>query len=108
MMSITFHPQMAGQSKRTIQTLENMLRACVLDLKGNWEEHLPLVEFAYNNSYQERIQMAPYEALYGRPCRSLICWSEVAERPAMGPDLVRDASEKVDLIQKHLFMDQSR
>ena len=65
MMSIAFHPQTDGQSKRTIQTLEDMLRACVLDLKGSWEKHLPLVEFAYNNSYQASIQMAPYEALYG-------------------------------------------
>ena len=68
MMSTTFHPQMDGQSKRTIQTLEDMLRAYVLDLKGSWEEHLLLVEFAYNNSYQASIQMAPYEALYVRPC----------------------------------------
>ena len=68
MISITFHPQTDSQLERTIQTLEDMLRACVLDLKGSWEEHLPLVEFAYNNSYQASIQMAPYEALYGRPC----------------------------------------
>ena len=61
------------QSERTIQVLEDMLRACVLDHKGSWEEHLPLVEFAYNNSYQASIQMAPYEALYGRPCRSPLC-----------------------------------
>ena len=76
MMSTGFHPQMEGQSERTIQTLEDMLRACVLDLKGSWEEHLPLVEFAYNNSYQVSIYMTPYEALYERPRRSLVC-SEV-------------------------------
>ena len=68
MMSTVFHPQMEGQLERTIQTLEDMLRACVLDLKGSWEEHLPLEKFAYKNSYQVSIQMAPYEALYGRPC----------------------------------------
>ena len=62
-MSIAFHPQTDGQSERTIQILEDMLQACVLDLKGSWGEHLPLVEFAYNNSYQASIQMAPYEAL---------------------------------------------
>ena len=67
-MSTAFHPQTDGKSERTIQVLEDMLRACVLDLKGSWEEHLPLVEFAYNNSYQASIQMSPYEALYGRPC----------------------------------------
>ena len=67
-MSTALHPQTDGQSERTIQILEDILRACVLDLKGSWEEHLPLVEFAYNNSYQASIQMAPYEDLYGRPC----------------------------------------
>ena len=68
MMSIAFHPQTDGQFERTIQVLEDMLRACVLDYKGSWEEHLPLVEFAHNNCYQASIQMAPYKALYGRPC----------------------------------------
>ena len=67
-MSTAFHPQTDGQSGGTIQILEDMLRAWVLDLRGSWEEHLPSVEFAYNNSYQASIQMAPYEALYGRPC----------------------------------------
>ena len=73
MMSTAFHTQTDGQPERTIEVLEDMLRACILDLKGCWEEHLPLVEFAYNNSYQASIQMAPYEPLYGRPCRSLVC-----------------------------------
>ena len=85
-----------------------MLRACVLDLKGSWEEHLPLVEFAYNNSYQASIPMAPYEDLYERPCRSPICWTEVGEPSITGPDLIGDTSEKVDLIWKHLLMAQSR
>ena len=70
-MSTAFHPQTDGQSERTIQVLEDMLRACVLDHKGSWEKHLPLEEFAYNNSYQARIQMAPYEALYGGSLMSL-------------------------------------
>ena len=85
-----------------------MLRACVLDLKGSWDEHLPLVEFSYNSSYHVSIQMVPYEALYGRPCRSLICWTEVGESSITGPDLIRDTSEKVDLIRKRLLMAQSR
>ncbi|TYK26741.1 DNA/RNA polymerases superfamily protein [Cucumis melo var. makuwa] len=72
------HPD--GQFERTIQTLEDMLRACVLQLKGSWDTHLPLMEFAYNNSYQSSISMAPYEALYGRPCRTPVCWNEVGER----------------------------
>ena len=98
-MSTTFHPQIDGQSERTIQVLEDMLRACVLDYKGSWEEHLPLVEFADNNSYQASIQMALYEALYGRPCRSPLCLTEVEESSITGPDLIRDTSEKVSLIR---------
>ena len=107
MMSIAFHPQIDGQSERTIQVLEDMLLACVLDLKGSWEEHLPLVQFAYNNSYQASIQMAPYEALYGRPCRSPIYWTEVEKRSTTGPDLIRDTSEKVELVRKYLLTAQS-
>ena len=95
-------------SVREDYTLEDMLRACVLDFKGSWEEHLPLVEFAYNNNYQASIQMAPYEALYGRPCRSPICWTEVGESSTTGPDLIRDTIEKVGLIQKCLLTAQSR
>ena len=79
-----------------------------MDLKGSWGEHLPLVEFTYNNSYQASIQMAPYEALYGRPCRSPICWIEVGESSITGLDLVRDTLEKVGLIQKRLLTAQSR
>ena len=78
--------------------LEDMLRVCVLDHKGSLEEHLPLVEFAYNNSYQASIQMTPYEELYGRPCRSPLCWTEVGESSITGPDLIRDTFEKVSLI----------
>ena len=85
-----------------------MLRACVLDFKGSWEEHLPLVEFAYNNSYQASIQMAAYEALYGRPCRSSICWTKVGESSTTGPDLIQDTTEKVGLIWKRLLMAQIR
>ena len=107
-MSTAFHPHTDGQTERTIQILEDMLRACVLDLKGSWEEHLPLIEFAYNNSYQASIQMAPYEALYGRPCRSPICWTEVGESSITGPDLIRDTSDKVGMIRKRLFTAQSR
>ena len=66
--SIAFHPQTDGQTKRTIQTLEDMLRMCVLDFQGSWETYLPLAEFAYNNSFHASIGMAPYEALYGKKC----------------------------------------
>ena len=88
--------------------LEDMLRACVLDHKGSWEEHLPLVEFAYNNSYQVSIQMETYEALYGRPCRSPICWIDVGESSITSLDLIRDTSEKVSLIPQRLLIAQSR
>ena len=76
-----------------------MLRSCVLDHKGSWEEQLPLVEFASNNSYKESIQIAPYEALYGRQCKSPLCWTEVGESSITSPGLIRDTSEKVSLIR---------
>ncbi|GJY37225.1 reverse transcriptase domain-containing protein [Tanacetum coccineum] len=78
-MSTTYHPQTDGQSKRTIQTLEDMLRACVMDFGGSWDTHLPLVEFSYNNSYHTSIKYAPFDALYGRKCRSPVIWTEVGE-----------------------------
>ncbi|GJX09495.1 putative reverse transcriptase domain-containing protein [Tanacetum coccineum] len=71
-MSTAYHPQTDGQSKRTIQTFEDMLRACVIDFGSSWDRHLPLVEFSYNNSYHASIKAAPYEALYERKCRSPI------------------------------------
>ncbi|XP_019239167.1 PREDICTED: uncharacterized protein LOC109219182 [Nicotiana attenuata] len=89
-----FHPQMEGQAERTIQILEDMLRACVLDFKGNWDDHLPLIEFAYNNSYQASIQMGPFEALYGRQCRFLVGWFEIGETKLIGPNIVQDALKK--------------
>ena len=90
-----------------VQVLEDMLRACVRDHKGSWEEPFPLVEFAYNSSYHASIQMTPYGALYGRPCRSPLRWTEVGERSITGPDLIRDTSEKVSLIRQHLLTAQS-
>ena len=88
--------------------LEDMLRACILYHKGSWEEHLPLVEFGHNNIYQASIQMALYEALYGRPCRSPICWTEVGESFVTSPDLIRDTFEKVSLVRQRLLTVQSR
>jgi len=76
-ISTAFHPQSDGQSERTIQTLEYMLPACTLEYVGSWDQFLPLVEFAYNNSYHSSIDMAPYKALYGRRCRTPVCWNEV-------------------------------
>ncbi|KAH0661397.1 hypothetical protein KY284_026328 [Solanum tuberosum] len=108
-LSNAFHPQTNGQAKRTIQTLEDMLRACVIDFKGNWDDHLPLIEFSYNNiSYHSGIQMAPYEALYGRRCRSPIRWFVVGEAGLIGQDLVHQAMEKMKVIQERLKTAQSR
>ena len=107
-MSTTYHPQTDGQSERTIQTIEDMLRSCALDFKGNWDDHLPLVEFSYNNSYHASIGMPPYEALYGRKCRSPICWNEVGERRVLGPELVQQTKEAVETIQRRLLAAQSR
>src|ERR1044071_7583051 len=76
-MSTAYHPQTDGQSERMIQTLEDMLRACVIDFGQSWEIHLPLVEFSYNNSYHSSIKATPFQALYGRKCRSPLCWAEV-------------------------------
>nr|GFA35204.1 reverse transcriptase domain-containing protein [Tanacetum cinerariifolium] len=77
-MSTAYHPQTDGQSERTIQTLKDMLRACVIDFRNGWERHLPLVEFSYNNRYHASIKAAPFEALYGRKCRSPVCWAKVS------------------------------
>ncbi|GJV43404.1 putative reverse transcriptase domain-containing protein [Tanacetum coccineum] len=77
-----------GQSKRTIQTLEDMLHACVIDFRNGWVRHLPLVEFSYNNSYHASIKAAPFEALYGRKCRSPICWAEVGQVQFTSPEMV--------------------
>ncbi|WMV19370.1 hypothetical protein MTR67_012755 [Solanum verrucosum] len=85
-----------------------MLRACVLDFKGNWDDHMPLIEFPYNNSYHSSIGMAPFEPLYGRQCRLSIGWFEVGETQILGPDLVHQVVEKVKLIKKRLKMAQSR
>ena len=100
--STVFHPQTDGQSERTIQTLEDMLRACVMEFRGSWDTHLLLMEFAYNNSYQVSIGMAPYEALYGRKCRTPICWDEVGERKLVGPEIVQVIYDKIKVIRDRL------
>nr|GFB45523.1 putative reverse transcriptase domain-containing protein [Tanacetum cinerariifolium] len=87
-MSTAYHTETDGQSERTIQTLEEMLRACVIDFVKGWVHHLPLVEFSYNNSYHASIKAAPFEALYGRKCRSPVCWNEVGEFHLTGPEIV--------------------
>ncbi|GJY89669.1 putative reverse transcriptase domain-containing protein [Tanacetum coccineum] len=107
-MSTAYHPQMDGQSKRTIQMLEDMLRACVIDFRSSWDRHLPLVEFSYNNSYHASIKAAPYEALYGRKCRSPVCSSEVGDSQLTGPELICDMTEKIIQIKNRLLTACSR
>ena len=107
-LSTTFHPQTDGQSKRTIQTLEDLLRSYVLEFGGNWEDLLALVEFTYNNSHQTTIGMSPYEALYGRKCRTTICLEEVQERKLLGHEMVQLTTDKVRVIKKRMKETQDR
>nr|GEW87551.1 putative reverse transcriptase domain-containing protein [Tanacetum cinerariifolium] len=107
-LSIAYHPETNGQSERTIQTLEDMLRACVIDFGSNWDKHLPLVEFSYNNSYHASIKAASFEALYGRKYRSPVCRSEVGESQLTGPELVRETTEKIVQIKNRLLTAGSR
>ncbi|GJZ60652.1 putative reverse transcriptase domain-containing protein [Tanacetum coccineum] len=94
-MSTAYHPKTDGQSERTIQTLEDMLRACVIDFGKGWVKHLPLAELSYSNSYHASIKAAPYEALYGRKCQSPVCWAEVGEAQLTGPELIQETTEKI-------------
>ncbi|GJX93834.1 putative reverse transcriptase domain-containing protein [Tanacetum coccineum] len=101
-MSTSYHPETDGQSERTIQTLEDMLRACVIDFGKGWERHLPLVEFSYNNSYHASIKAAPFEALYGRKCQSPVCWAEVRDVQLTGPEIIHETTEKIVQIRQRL------
>ncbi|GJR16555.1 reverse transcriptase domain-containing protein [Tanacetum coccineum] len=101
-MSMTNHPQTDGQSEHTIQTLEDMLRACVIDFGGSWNIHLPLAEFSYNNSYHSSIRCAPFEALYGKKCRSPVLWDEIGDSRLIGPEMVQETTEKVVVIRVRL------
>ncbi|GJU57004.1 putative reverse transcriptase domain-containing protein [Tanacetum coccineum] len=107
-MSTAYHPQTDGQSERTIQTLQDMLRACVIDFGKGWVKHLPLVKFSYNNSYHASIKAAPYEALYGRKCRSPVCWAEVGEAQLTGPEMIQETTEKIVLIKHRIQAAQDR
>ncbi|GJV03081.1 putative reverse transcriptase domain-containing protein [Tanacetum coccineum] len=98
----TYHPQTDRQSERTIQTLEDMLQACVIDFGKGWERHLPLVEFSYSNSYHASIKAAPFEALYGRKCRSPVCCAEVGDVQLTGPEIIHETTEKIVQIRQRL------
>ncbi|GKE45997.1 reverse transcriptase domain-containing protein [Tanacetum coccineum] len=107
-MSTAYYPQTDGQSERTIQTLEDMLRACVIDFRKGWDRHLPLIEFSYNNNYHTIIKGSPFEALYGRKCRSLIYWAEVGDTQLTGPEIVRETTEKIIQIKHRLQASRDR
>nr|GEX03867.1 putative reverse transcriptase domain-containing protein [Tanacetum cinerariifolium] len=94
-MSMTYHPETDGQSERTIQRLEDMLRACVIDFGNSWERHLPLVEFSYNNSYHASIKATPFKGIYGRKCRLPVCWTETRDAHLTGPELIHETTEKI-------------
>ena len=106
--STVFHPQTDGQSERSMQTLEDMLSACVMEFRRRSDTHLSLMEFAYNNSYQTSIGMAPYESLYGRKCRTPVCWDEVGERKLVGSKIVLMTCDKVKFIRERLKIAQDK
>ncbi|CAN6721578.1 unnamed protein product [Malus baccata var. baccata] len=100
--STTYHPQTDGQSERTIQTLEDMLRSSVMQFGDSWHDRLDLMEFAYNNSFHSSIGMSPFEALYGKACRTPLCWSEVGERILEGPEIVDETTQNIQsLADRH-------
>ncbi|GKE67702.1 putative reverse transcriptase domain-containing protein, partial [Tanacetum coccineum] len=101
-MSTAYHLETDGQRERTIQTLKDMLCACVIDFGKGWVKHLPLVEFSYNNSYHASIKAAPFESLYGQKCRSPVCWAEVGEVQLTGPEIVQETTKKIIQIKHRI------
>ncbi|KAM2491167.1 hypothetical protein PS1_042866 [Malus domestica] len=106
--STAYHPQTDGQSERTIQTLEDMLRSSVMQFGDSWHDRLDLMEFAYNNSFHSSIGMSPFEALYGKACRTPLCWSEVGERILEGPEIVDETTQNIQVIKSNLKVAQDR
>ena len=106
--STAFHPQTDGQSERTIQTLEDMLRACVIDFGGSWDSHLPLAKFAYNNNYHSSIGVPPFELLCGRKCRTPVCWGEVGHRVMGRTEVVLQTTKMIQQIRQRLQTAQNR
>jgi len=101
-MTSAYHPQTDGQSERTIQSLEDLLQTCILDHLGAWDEVLPLIEFTYNNSFHASIVMAQYEALYGRKCRTPLCWYQDGEAVLVGPELLDQTTKKVRMVRDRM------
>nr|GEV03896.1 putative reverse transcriptase domain-containing protein [Tanacetum cinerariifolium] len=107
-MSTAYHPQNDGQSERAIQTLKDMLKACILHFEGSWDVHLSLVEFSYSNSYHSSVRCASFEALYGRKRRSPIMWAEVEEWQLIVPELVQKNTEKISQIKDRIKATRDR
>ena len=91
-----------------MQVMEDMLRSYVIDYEGSWDRHIPLVEFVYNNNFQSCIGMTPYEALYGRKCRTSLCWIDLSKKKVIGPDLIQETEEKVKMIRERLKVSKDR
>nr|GEW23419.1 putative reverse transcriptase domain-containing protein [Tanacetum cinerariifolium] len=101
-ISTAYHPETNGQSKRTIQNLEDLLHACIIDFEKSWDRHLPLVEFSYNNSYQTSLKATPFEVLYGRKCRTPVCWAEVGDAQLTGLEIIHETTEKIIQIKSRI------
>jgi hypothetical protein len=106
--SSAYHPQTNGQTERTNQILEDMLMSCALKYEKSWDKSLPYAEFSYNNSYQASIKMAPYEALYGRQCRTLLFWSQTGESQVFEPEVLKDVEKQVQMVRESLKVAQTR
>jgi transposase InsO family protein len=104
--SSAYHPQTYGQTERTNQILEDMLRACALQDKLGWDKRLPYAKFSYNNSYQVSLKMSPFQALHGSNCRTLLQWDQPGERQVFSPDIL--AEENIRIVRENLEIAQSR
>ncbi|WVZ93809.1 hypothetical protein U9M48_039764 [Paspalum notatum var. saurae] len=105
--STAYHPQTDGQTERTNQILEDMLRACAIQYGTSWDKSLPYAEFSYNNSYQASLKKSPFEALYGRRCRTPLFWNQTGEKQVFGPDLIRDAEQQIKMVRENLRVARS-
>jgi hypothetical protein len=106
--SLAYHPQTDGQTQRTNQVIEDMLRACALKHGGSWDKSLSYAEFSYNNSYLASLKMSPFEALYGRKCRTPLYWDRTGERQIFGPEIIQEVEEQVRMIRENLRIAQTR
>jgi hypothetical protein len=106
--SSAYHPQTDGQTERTNQILEDMLRACALQDQSRWDKRLPYAEFSYNNSYQASLKMSPFQALYGRSCRTSLQWDQPGEKQVFGPDILLEVEENIRMVRENVKIAQSR